>query len=224
MDTVICNLRELAEKEVKKAVEKIIAQHTGTIVNCGLEECEHNRDGICTTDEISLDEEHCCNGGCDYGWKMEDEDEDEDEEPRHTDINAEDNTSRQQTGLKEYQRGWNDALNALQFNIPCKAYNEFEKCGDCIHSGDSEAMCILRQCVHAVKTKECFEPKKVDREKGKWIPYKYRSLLCDIPGEGTWVHDYRCSKCGFIHTVTDDIGGHLFCPHCGADMREGDHE
>lgn len=177
MDTVICNLREMVEKEVQKAVEKIIAQHTGTIVNCGLEECEHCRDGICTTDEISLDEEHCCNGGCDYGWKMKDEDEDE------------------------------------------EADNEYKKCGDCIHSGDSEAMCILRQCVHAVKTKECFEPKKADREKGKWIHYKYRSLLCDIPGEGTWVHDYRCSKCGFIHTVTDDIGGHLFCPHCGADMR-----
>lgn len=34
-----------------------------TKVNCYLEECVHNKDMVCTKDEILLDSEHYCMGG-----------------------------------------------------------------------------------------------------------------------------------------------------------------
>ena len=42
----------------------------------------------------------------------------------------------------------------------------FEHCSNCIHSNDSEDICILRRCKHAIaETVECFEPKQPDEEK-----------------------------------------------------------
>lgn len=36
----------------------------------------------------------------------------------------------------------------------------FESCAACVHSDDSEAVCILRRCIHAVsQLKECYVPK-----------------------------------------------------------------
>lgn len=41
---------------------------------------------------------------------------------------------------------------------------EYGSCYDCIHFGDSESVCVLRQCVHAIaELKECFV-KKPDEE------------------------------------------------------------
>ena len=38
--------------------------------------------------------------------------------------------------------------------------DEFESCTNCIHSGDSEPICILRLCKHAIaETKDCYESK-----------------------------------------------------------------
>ena len=50
-----------------------------TKVNCFLEECIFNKDCECTRDEITLDEDHMCIGGCDDGWVFEEEEEEEDD-------------------------------------------------------------------------------------------------------------------------------------------------
>lgn len=49
-----------------------------------------------------------------------------------------------------------------------------------------------------------------ERKKGKWIPRK--SVFGGLDEKV-----YTCNKCGY------NIGFHTenFCPHCGADMREG---
>ena len=44
-----------------------------TTVYCLLEECMYNEDAICTKDEITLDAEHYCDGGCDNGWELKGE-------------------------------------------------------------------------------------------------------------------------------------------------------
>ena len=39
----------------------------------------------------------------------------------------------------------------------------YESCCDCIHDADTEEICRLRNCIHAVHyMKDCFEPKKVE--------------------------------------------------------------
>lgn len=48
-----------------------------------------------------------------------------------------------------------------------------------------------------------------ERPKGKWIHYD----------EGDFDYDYKCSNCGSVMWDNSD-----FCPNCGADMREDDHE
>ena len=36
----------------------------------------------------------------------------------------------------------------------------YESCANCIHSDDSEEICVLRRCIHAVsRLKECYVPK-----------------------------------------------------------------
>lgn len=44
--------------------------------------------------------------------------------------------------------------------ISVKTNEDFESCNDCIHSDDSVEICKLRECVHAVEVKECYEPKR----------------------------------------------------------------
>ena len=62
----------------------------------------------------------------------------------------------------------------------------FEKCSDCIHADDSEDMCILRRCKHAIaETVECFEPKQPDEEKISDILYNiYRGTSPHTSAEG----------------------------------------
>ena len=50
-----------------------------THVNCDMYDCVNCDDGECTAEEISLNEGHVCDGGCDEGWRMK-EDEDEGDE------------------------------------------------------------------------------------------------------------------------------------------------
>ena len=41
-----------------------------------------------------------------------------------------------------------------------EANPDYESCADCVHSDDSEEICILRRCIHAVsRLKECYVPK-----------------------------------------------------------------
>ena len=36
--------------------------------------------------------------------------------------------------------------------------NDFESCLDCVHADDSEEICTLRKCVHAIKyLYDCYE-------------------------------------------------------------------
>lgn len=52
-----------------------------TRVRCDLKKCtkcqwdEYECSYICTADEIELDEDHCCCGGCDSGWEFPEEEE-----------------------------------------------------------------------------------------------------------------------------------------------------
>lgn len=60
------------------------------------------------------------------------------------------------------------------------------------------------------------------RKKGEWIFKERREPVYDISGVKTWGIAYMCSECGFIHTVIEDFGQYVYCPNCGADLREGD--
>jgi len=62
-------------------------------------------------------------------------------------------------------------------------------------------------------------PTVEERKKGKWEDEKYREPLFDISGVKTWGVEFRCSECGFVHTVIEANGRYKFCPNCGADMR-----
>lgn len=64
-----------------------------------------------------------------------------------------------------------------------------------------------------------FPSAQSERKRGKWEYYEDRTPVWDIAGEKTWARAYKCSECGFVHTVIEDIGGYGFCPHCGAKMR-----
>jgi len=52
-----------------------------TLVRCNLEKCikcqwdEERNWFVCTADEIELDEDHFCVGGCDIGWEFPEEEE-----------------------------------------------------------------------------------------------------------------------------------------------------
>ena len=50
---------------------------------------------------------------------------------------------------------------------------DYESCANCIHSDDSEEICVLRRCIHAVsRLKECYVPKsptiEPERKTGKY--------------------------------------------------------
>lgn len=100
----------------------------------------------------------------------------------------------------------------------------FASCTSCIHAADSEEICILRRCVHAIaEIKECYEQKQPERMRGTWI-------IKDNPGTG-W-YRVTCSECGEDVTSTAPCIGFYpnakvtwdYCPNCGADMREVDDE
>lgn len=98
-----------------------------------------------------------------------------------------------------------------------KSNPSFESCFDCIHADDSEEMCIIRRCIHAVgQLKECYVPKQPtiepERKKGKWIGDRL------ISTNGGTYGVRRCSECEAYY---QDVGyGWNYCPNCGADMRE----
>lgn len=50
-----------------------------TNVECFLTKCRYNEECACTKERIVLDEEHCCDGGCDDGWEIREEEPSEDQ-------------------------------------------------------------------------------------------------------------------------------------------------
>lgn len=93
----------------------------------------------------------------------------------------------------------------------------FASCTSCIHAADSEDMCILRRCVHAIaELKECYEPK--ERGEGQWTGYKTENGWKRTDGSPIFL---TCSECG--GTVLNNGSAHwYFCPHCGARMEDCD--
>lgn len=57
------------------------------------------------------------------------------------------------------------------------------------------------------------------QKQGQWEFYEDRAPVWDIAGVKTWARAYKCSECGFIHTVIEDFGIYLYCPNCGAEMK-----
>ena len=53
---------------------------------------------------------------------------------------------------------------------------------------------------------------------GRWVHYEHREPQYDLMGVKTWAEAYKCSNCGFIHSVIEDFGHYAFCPNCGAKM------
>ena len=93
-------------------------------------------------------------------------------------------------------------MNRLGFHLIGKPNEDFESCSDCIHADDSEEICILRKCVHAIKyLYDCYE--KAEQKTGKWI---------DITkSDGCFL--WKCSECGNDYIEDTD-----YCPYCGARM------
>ena len=54
-------------------------------------------------------------------------------------------------------------MNIKEIKVFPKIDRSFESCDDCIHADDTEEICVLRRCVHAIGTlTECYRPRKVD--------------------------------------------------------------
>ena len=44
-----------------------------TNVICFMENCIYCKEEVCTRDEITIYEDHVCDGGCDDGWDVEED-------------------------------------------------------------------------------------------------------------------------------------------------------
>lgn len=87
------------------------------------------------------------------------------------------------------------------------------------NSGDAKMgyIAAIQSIYHEFKA---ISPAQPERKQGKWTFYEDRAPVWDIAGEKTWARVYKCSECGFVHSVIEDFGQYGFCPNCGADMRE----
>lgn len=64
-----------------------------------------------------------------------------------------------------------------------------------------------------------FKGKRYDEVRhGRWEYYEHREPQYDIMGIKTWAEAYKCSNCGFIHSVIENFGHYAFCPNCGSRM------
>lgn len=81
--------------------------------------------------------------------------------------------------------------------VPKIIEDEFTGCWDCKYVNDSEYLCVLRQCVHALKPKECFERQRLE---GKWV------TITELGQQEV------CSNCGEIRFRK----GQIYCGHCGS--------
>lgn len=59
----------------------------------------------------------------------------------------------------------------MKREIIVETNDDFESCGDCVHSDDTNVICKMRGCIHAIlddDIKDCFQPKlSTKRRKGK---------------------------------------------------------
>lgn len=65
-------------------------------------------------------------------------------------------------------------------------HKAFESCDECVNSNDPEAKCVMRGCIHAIKTKDCFERKKDDEseicvgDEVIWNGHEMNMIVCCI--------------------------------------------
>ncbi len=51
----------------------------------------------------------------------------------------------------------------MERKIVVETNDDFESCDDCIHSDDTEVICKMRGCIHAIMDydiTECYQPKE----------------------------------------------------------------
>ena len=50
--------------------------------------------------------------------------------------------------------------------IEIETNDDFKSCDDCVHSSDTDEICKMRGCIHAIDTgniRECYEPKESEK-------------------------------------------------------------
>lgn len=80
--------------------------------------------------------------------------------------------------------------------IEVEENDDFETCDNCIHSDDTEVICKIRGCTHAIldsDIKECYQSKAAPLDKAKRLIQKLRGCSCN------------CSD-GIIDDVEDILG------------------
>lgn len=82
--------------------------------------------------------------------------------------------------------------------IPKTNRDKYTGCLECKYVDDSDSICVLRQCVHALKPKECFVRRRTE---GKWIT---------ITENG---QQEVCSNCGKKRFRKSQI----YCGYCGSE-------
>ena len=56
-------------------------------------------------------------------------------------------------------------LKPIRISINSEIDQGFKSCLDCIHANDSDEICVLRKCVHAIRyLYDCYEPKRKEGE------------------------------------------------------------
>lgn len=90
----------------------------------------------------------------------------------------------------------------------------------CEHGTDLErrGITVLAVANHKQATVDLLENLPSAERRGRWEHYEHREPQYDIEGYKTWAEAYKCSNCGFIHTVIEDFGHYAYCPNCGARM------
>ena len=84
------------------------------------------------------------------------------------------------------------------------------------NTSDSTDKALYNFTLHRILEQPTIEPRK----KGMWLFKERREPVYDISGVKTWGIAYMCPECEFIHTVIEDFGQYVYCPNCGAEMRE----
>lgn len=103
---------------------------------------------------------------------------------------------------KAYQKGWNDAIDAIIDNAPTVELTE------------AEIQEVLnKRCMTAVAN-EYLIALHGKRQRGEWITVNFAPNELNCPEKSRF--DFvKCPFCEVIHQ-----GRHNFCSYCGADMRE----
>ena len=163
---------------------------------------------------------------------------DEDLISRKAAIDAIRASTSKYTGFMEMEMYTDDdAVEAIEALLPAQPKVDrmtlvVEAVNTLINSaGDSQSAKAFRNAGKFVKNAIDGEPptfeeilEEPERKHGKWEFYEDRAPVWDIAGEKTWARAYKCSECGFVHSVIEDFGRYVFCPNCGADMREDEQE